>query len=283
VRDYLQLTKPGMVAGNLLPALGAFLLASQGSIDWGLLLSTMIGLGLIIAAACTLNNYIDRGIDSKMKRTKKRSLVSGAVKPQQALIFGHVLLAAGVATLALFTNWLTLAAALVGYFGYVFIYGYAKRRSSLSTLIGGIPGAMPPVVGYVAVSGHLDAAAVILFLILFVWQLPHFYAISIYRRSEYAAADLPVMSVSKGIPAAKKQILIYVFGFGLIVPLLWIYGYTGYVYLVVVFALAVYWLRLCFKGYFGQADDRWARQMFGFSLIVLLVFSTLIGLNAWLP
>lgn len=283
LKDYIQLTKPGMVAGNLLPAMGAFLLASNRQVDWLMLFEMTFGLGLVIAAACAANNYLDRNIDSKMKRTQKRALVRGAVPPGKALIFSGLLLIAGSLMLALLTNWLALIASLIGYVGYVFVYGYFKRRSSLGTLVGTVPGAMPPVVGYAAAAGQLDWAAGLLFLILVFWQMPHFFAIAIFRRNDYAAAWLPVITVRHSVRRAKRQMIAYVGAFIIASVLLWGYGYAGYVYLVLMSALGTRWLLIGIRGLKAADDNGWGRQMFGFSLIVLLIFSAVISLNAWLP
>lgn len=283
LKSYLQLTKPGMVVGNLLPAIGAFLLADNLHIDFSLLVATFGGLALVIAGACAFNNYLDRGIDAKMKRTKKRALVQGAVKPLAALLFANALFLVGAVTLLLATNLYAFTAAMIGFFGYVFVYGYAKRHSHWGTLIGSVPGAMPPVVGYTAVSGRLDSAVLILFVILAVWQMTHFYAIAVYRQADYAAAGLPVLSVRHGLRRTKVEMLIYTCLFLAVAPLLWFYGYAGYVYLLAVVLLGIRWLLLCVRGLTKVDENRWGRQVFGFSLIVLLMFSAIISLNAWLP
>lgn len=283
LKSYFQLTKPGMVVGNLLPAIGAFLLADGLQVDWGLLVATIGGLALVIAGACAFNNYLDRSIDARMKRTSKRALVRGQIKPLPALIFANLLFLVGAVVLFFATNGYAFTAALIGYFGYVFIYGYAKRRSHWGTLVGSIPGAMPPVVGYTAVSGRLDGAVVILFFILAIWQMTHFYAIAVYRRSDYAAAGLPVLSVRCGLKRTKLEMLVYAALFIVIAPLLWFYGYAGFVYLLAVVGLGLRWLLLCLRGFSKVDDNNWGRQVFGFSLLLLLVFSAIISLNAWLP
>jgi heme o synthase len=283
LRDYLQLTKPGMVAGNLLPAVAGFLLASKHHFNGALFIETLVGLALIIAAACAFNNYLDRDIDAKMRRTRSRALVRKTLRPRSALIFADGLLAAGTAVLAVFSNGLALTAALAGFFSYVFIYGYAKRHSHWGTLVGSFPGAMPPLVGYCSVTGRLDAAALILFLTLVFWQMPHFYAIAIYRRQDYADAGLPIWSVKHGLASTKRQMLLFVLAFTLTVPLLYLIGPAGRLYLLVSLALALGWLALCLKGFSAVGDiNSWARRMFGYSLLTLLGLSTVISLNPWL-
>jgi protoheme IX farnesyltransferase len=192
VRDYYHLTKPGIIYGNSLAAVAGFFVASGSVVDWGLLVAMLIGLALIIACGCVLNNYFDRTIDARMERTKNRALVSGRISTTSALLFALLLGAGGVFVLWYFTNPLALAAALGGLLVYVALYTPLKPRSPWALFVGAVAGAMPPVVGYTAVSGVLDWYALGLFAILYVWQLPHFLAIGMYRYEEYAAAGVPL-------------------------------------------------------------------------------------------
>lgn len=285
LRGYYRLTKPGIVYGNTMYLLAGFALASiiARSFNGWLLVATVAGTALVVGSGCVFNNYTDRRIDHHMARTKKRALVTGAISPVNALIFGAVLGAAGFAALVLWTNWTVVAIGAIGFVDYVFLYGYTKRKSMHGTLVGSISGAMPPVAGYCAVTGHFDTAALLLFLILAAWQMPHFYAIAMYRRDDYAKAGLPVMPVAKGMHYTKVQILIYVVLFIGASLLLTIFGYTGMVYFGAMVLLGGLWLRMALQG-FGAADDAaWARKMFGFSLIVTLAISVLWPLGAWLP
>lgn len=241
------------------------------------------GLSLIIASACVFNNYTDRDIDSKMARTKTRALVSGAIPERNAIIYAAVLGIAGGAFLALYTNLLTLAVALTGFFFYVVVYGYFKRRSVYGTIIGSISGATPPVVGYCAVTNHFDVAALILFLILIAWQMPHFYAIAMYRRDDYAAAKIPVLPLKKGMRAAKVQILIYIMAFTAAAAALAVFSYAGYTYLIVAVLLGLTWLGFGLKDFNTSSDKRWGRKMFFVSLAAITALSIMISLNAWLP
>ncbi len=226
---------------------------------------------------------MDRQIDSRMARTKKRALVDGTITPRAALLYGSILGAAGFLLLAFGTNLLTLIVGVVGFVDYVILYGFVKRRSVHGTLVGGISGAMPPVAGYLSVTNHIDATVVLLFAILTLWQLPHFYAIGIYRLSDYKKAKVPILTVVRGVDAAKRQIVLYIIAVALCMPLLTFYGTTGKTYLVVTTLLSILWIRLGLKGFRVDDDSAWARKVFGFSLVVLLVFSILISLNWLLP
>lgn len=283
VKTYYALTKPGIIYGNTLSAAGGFLLAARGSIDVILLLTTLAGIGLVIAAGCVFNNYIDRGIDKKMARTKKRALVQGDISASAALTYAAVLMTTGFALLAVFTNWLTVLLGTIAIFNYVVLYGLSKRHSVWGTIVGSISGALPIAGGYTAVTGHFDAGAWLLFLIMVCWQMPHFYAIAMYRLGDYKAASIPVLPVRKGIQVTKMNIILYVLAFMAASLSLSIAGYTDYVYTAVMGTLGLLWLWKGVQGLRASDDAAWARRMFSFSLKVLLAFSLLISLEAWLP
>ncbi len=283
LKDYYYLTKPGIIRGNALSAVAGFLLAARGHVDVGLLVATIGGLSLVIASACVFNNYIDRGIDSKMARTKQRALARGLISGRSAIIYAALLGTAGGVVLVTYTNGLTALLALFGFVMYVVVYGFWKRRSALGTLVGSVSGAVPPVVGYCAVTNQLDGAALLLFLILVFWQMPHFFAIAMYRVKDYTSAGLPVLPVAKGARATKLQIVAYTIGFAVVSALLSVFGYTGRVYLAVALLLGLAWTGLSLRGFFAVDDSRWARQMFGFSLLVMTVLCLTISVDHFLP
>ena len=283
VQAYYRLTKPGIIYGNSFTTIGAFLLASKGHADIMLLIATLLGVALIIGSGCVYNNYIDRGIDKKMARTKGRALVQGTIPGKHALIFASILSLLGFAALGVFVNLLTVYLGVLGLFFYVVLYGISKRKTVYGTIVGSVSGALPPVAGYCAVTGHFDTGALILFLILTFWQMPHFYAIAMYRHDDYASAGLPVLPVSKGMHTAKIHILAYSFGFLLAATALTIFGYTGYTYTVIMTVLSLVWLWKGISGFKIADDARWGRKMFLFSLIVLTSFSVLISLDSFLP
>ena len=283
-RSYLQLIKPGITLSNTISGVaGFFLAASIVGFDWLVLLGAAGGIAFIIASACVMNNILDRDIDKRMKRTAKRDIASGVIGIKKALIFGIALGVIGFGLLAFLTNTLTVLLGIVAYVWYVAIYGVAKRTTAWSTLIGGVAGALPPVAGYTALTGHVDAGAIILFLILFFWQMPHFYAIAMFRKSDYASAKLPVWSVKYGMKSSKVQILLFTIIFAIVFALPTVFNYTGVVYLVGSLLLSAYWL---YKGIslYNKVDDvKWARQMFGVSLLVMLSMSLLIAVGGYLP
>ncbi|HET7320667.1 MAG TPA: heme o synthase [Candidatus Saccharimonadales bacterium] len=283
LRTYYYLAKPGIVYGNILSTCAGFLLAANGHIKLSLFTATISGTALVIASACVVNNYIDREIDEKMERTRKRAIVSGAVSPAGAFIYAGLLGVIGFTALAISTNWLTFAVGATGYFFYVVVYGTAKRTTIYGTIIGSISGSMPLVAGYTAVTDRLDGGALLLFLLMTVWQMPHFYAIAIYRLKDYQAAGLPVWPVKRGIRSTKRQIILFIALFTIISARLSLGGHTGKTYLAATVLLGLAWL---YKGALGiktKDDAKWARGMFGFSLVVLLGMCAALSLNAWLP
>lgn len=282
-KTYLQLTKPGIIVGNVITAGAGFLLAAQGHIDWFVLFATLIGTALIIGAGCVANNYIDRGIDAKMGRTKSRALATGTIPATHALTFAAVLGTAGFIVLTLFTNALTVAIGAIGLFFYVVMYSIWKRRSVYGTIVGSVAGAAPITAGYTAASGTFDMGAFLVFVVLTAWQLPHFYAIAMFRLKDYRAAGLPVWPVKKGTRATKLQILWSIGIFTLAVVLLTAWGIAGFSYLVVMLVMCALWLWKGVRHFHQPNDTQWGRAMFGFSLLVILVFSFMIAVDAWLP
>ncbi len=282
-KAYYQLAKPGIIYGNLMTTVAGFLLASKGHVDWGLLLATASGVALVMASACALNNYIDRDVDAKMSRTKKRALVTGALPITHAIIYSAALGLAGFLTLGLAVNFLVVILGIIAWTTYIVFYGLAKRLSVHGTLVGTVAGAMPPAAGYCAVSGHFDSGAFILFLILVFWQMPHFYAIAMFRLEDYKAAGIPVLPLMKGLNQTKAQINLYIMAFIVACASLTLFGYTGLVYLVISFMLGALWLRKGLKAFYVTDSVRWARGMFFFSLLVLTILSATIALDAWLP
>ena len=279
-RHYLQLTKPGIIFGNLITVTGGFFLASKGNFDLVLYLAVALSVSLIVASGCVFNNFIDRDIDIKMERTKNRALVTGLISPSQALIYASVLGIVGLALLYSMTNLLSTLLVVIGFVVYVGFYSlYLKRHSVYGTLIGSISGAMPPVIGYCAVSNQFDTGAAILLVIFSIWQMPHSYAIAIFRFNDYAAASIPVLPVKDGILTAKKHIVAWIIAFTIATLMLTVMGYTGYVYFVVAAMMCVYWLHLAIIGFKTEDDTQWAKKLFLVSVIIVTILSILMSVD----
>ena len=209
-RDYLELTKPRVVLLMLITSLVGMFLATRAGVPWTVLLFGNLGIGLCAGAAAAVNHVVDRRIDSVMARTHKRPVTAGRVSPVAALTFALLLAIAGMSLLMVFTNelaaWLTLASLL----GYAVIYtGFLKRATPQNIVIGGLAGAAPPLLGWVAVTGHLSAEPLLLVLIIFAWTPPHFWALAIHRKAKYAKADIPMLPVTHGEHYTKLHILLY--------------------------------------------------------------------------
>lgn len=282
IRQYYQLTKPGIIKGNAITAIAGFLFAANGNVNIILLFQMLVGISLVVASGCVFNNYIDRKIDKKMIRTHNRALATGEIPVINALVYGSILGILGVGILLFYANFITASIAILGFFFYVVMYSFWKRKSVYGTLVGSISGAVPPVVGYVAVTNRLDVGAILLFVTLTLWQMPHFYAIAIYRMKDYGEAGIPVLPIVSGVKAAQIHILLYICAFIVVCALFTFLGFAGYAYLVVVSLLNIIWLAIGIRGLSATDHTRWAKKMFGFSLLTLLVFCVMISINAFL-
>ena len=280
-KRYLQLTKPVMVLGNLVAAAGGYFLASRGDVDAARFFLTLAGIGMVVAAACVCNNYIDRHIDRKMARTRNRVLALGQVAPAAALVYAGILGLGGTALLWATTNTLCLAIVWAGFADYVILYSLILKRVSVySTLVGSLAGAAPPLAGYLAANPHFDAGALILLAIFSLWQIPHSYAIAVFRREDYTRAAIPLLPVMYGTATAKMHILGYILAFMLTAPLLTMFGYTGRAYLAAASLVGLAWLALAWTGSPGSDDSRWARRLFTFSLVGITLLSVMMAVDA---
>jgi len=209
-RRYLELTKPRVVALILFTALVGMLLATPGMVPLPTLFFGLLGIGLAAAAGATLNHVVDQRIDALMDRTRWRPLPSGDLDARRALVFALGMATVSMLLLVVFSNPLTALLTFVAFIGYAVIYTmYLKRATPQNIVWGGIAGAMPPLLGWTAVTGEVSVEGLLLVLLVFVWTPPHFWALAIKRRDEYARADVPMLPVTHGLTYTKLQILIY--------------------------------------------------------------------------
>lgn len=284
IRNYWLVIKPGILFGNLVSVTGGFLLASRGSVEIAMLLSTVAGVGMVVASACVLNNCIDRGIDRLMARTRRRVLANGLMSPQSAVSYALVLGVGGGALLLATDSRLSLAIVLCGFVVYAGLYSlYLKRRSATAPLVGSLAGAAPPVAGYCAATHHFDAGALILLLIFALWQVPHFYAIAIYRLEDYVAAAVPVLPIKKGVSVAKKHIIGYILAFTSATLMLTFCGYAGYYYFAVALSLGLVWLSVAWAAYKAHDDRPWMRQLFLCSLAIIFILNVMMSVDFQTP
>lgn len=240
-RDYIELTKPRILNMVLITTVLGFFMGGKGIQSWTLLIYAILGTGAVVGGACALNNYLERDVDALMHRTKNRPIPAGRIIPQHALYFGTALVLLGTAFLVWKVNLLTGFLGLLSAFMYVLAYTPSKRTTPLNTLIGAIPGALPPLGGWTAATGQLEVGAWVLFLIMFAWQQPHFYAIAWMYRDDYERGGLKMLPVVE--PGGKqtcREVIVYSL---LLVPLSALpsfIGMTGKVYLIGAILLTAY-------------------------------------------
>ena len=274
LKKYLFLTKPGILFGNFITTLGGFFLAAQGSIDILLLLLTLLGTTLVVASGCVVNNVIDQDIDTQMQRTQNRALVKKTISPTVALIYAFVLGLIGFSILWFGVNAYAFLFAMIGFIVYVGFYSlWTKRTSIHQTVIGSISGASPPVIGYTAVTHHFDVAALLLFLAYALWQMPHSWAIAIYRFDDYKNAGIPILPVARSIYRTKVECVIYIVLFAAVLNGLYCFGYTNIFFLVTFNALTAYWFYLSIIGFKAENDQLWAKRFFLYSVILITLLS----------
>jgi heme o synthase len=276
VADYVTLTKPKVQLLLLLTTVTTMYVAGDPSLS--LIALTLIGGSLSAGGAAAVNHYWDRDIDAEMRRTSTRPVPSGRISPRAALIFGVVLAALSFAELAAAVNVLSAVLALSGFLGYVFVYTiWLKRRSPQNIVIGGAAGAVPPLVGWAAVTGGLDPAALYLFAIVFYWTPPHFWALSLLMKDEYARVGVPMMPVVHGETETRRQIVLYTCLLVVLTLLPVAFGFFGALYATLAVALGGAFLVLAVRLQ-RSADRRAALRTYLFSLLYLaLLFCAMVA------
>ena len=282
-RYYLALTKPKVVALIVFTAIVGTLLASPGLPPLDALIWGNLGIAAASACAATINHVLDQRIDAQMTRTRGRPLPRGRLTEQQALVFAAVLGVLSMAILAFLVNLLTAALTFVSLIGYAVIYTvWLKRATSQNIVIGGAAGAAPPVLGWTAVSGHVDPNALLLFLIIFVWTPPHFWALAIARRDDYARAGIPMLPVTHGVAYTRLHVLLYTVLLVLVTLLPFLTRMSGLIYLAIALVLNGTFL------YYALALKMTARQglpmrVFRFSVTYLMWLFAALLVDHYLP
>ena len=282
-RDYFELTKPRVVALIVLTAVVGTLLASHGLPPLDALIFGNIGIALSAASAAAVNHVLDRRIDARMARTRKRPLPSGHLAPAQALAFALLLGVISMVILVAFVNVLTAALTFASLIVYAVVYTvWLKRATPQNIVIGGAAGAAPPVLGWVAVTNHIDPQALLLFLIIFAWTPPHFWALAIARRHDYAKADIPMLPVTHGVEFTRLHVLFYTVLLSVITLLPYMTGMSGLIYLVAALLLngRFLWLAIALK--FAPRDEQ-PMRMFRFSITYLMWLFLALLLDHYLP
>ena len=233
LRDYLELTKPKVVALMILTSIIGMFLSVPGMVPIDVLILGNVGIALCAGAAAVINHVVDRKIDLKMSRTLNRPVAKGRVSPYQALLFSTILGLIGMAILLVYINSLTAWLTLASLFGYAVLYtSYLKRATPQNIVIGGLAGAVPPLLGWTAVTGEVHGHALLLVLIIFAWTPPHFWALAVHRKDEYAKAEIPMLPVTHGEKYTKISILLYTVLMILVTLLPFAVGMSGWLYIL---------------------------------------------------
>jgi len=281
--DYLALCKPKIVTLIIFTAVVGMFLSTPGMVPLQALIFGTIGIGLAAASAAAINHVVDYRIDSIMARTMRRPLPKGNVSIQGAILFAFLLAALSMVILTYFVNVLTAILTAVSLIGYGFIYSmYLKRATPQNIVIGGLAGAAPPVLGWTAITGTLDPNSLLLLLIIFAWTPPHFWALAIYRRKDYASVDIPMLPVTHGVEFTRLHILLYTIILSLVTLLPFITYMSGPLYLFGAIVLDAGFLYYAIR---MQRDhsDRLAMQTFSYSIVYLMALFTFLLVDHYVP
>jgi len=274
-KNLLSITKPGIVIANIITTSGGFIVASHGrDFNYFSYFFTILGMFFIISCGCVFNNYIDQDIDQLMQRTKKRVLAQKLISLKTAFYFGIILGIIGFIILLIFTNILSLIIALFGLFVYIILYSFWLKRCFIyAIIIGSISGGIPPVVGYCAATNSLDKIAIILFIILFFWQIPHSYSIGILYIKDYDTANIPIIYLIKNIKKTKIYILLSSLGFIFFTTIFYILEYKKISYILIPICIGIVWILIICKGFFVKNNIFWARNLFLITILTLIIIN----------
>ncbi len=281
-REYYELTKPRVVFLLVFTAVIGMFLATPGVVPWSVLFGGCAGIWLCSASAAVLNQWADREADARMARTRRRPLPTGSLSDFEALSFAAVLCVSGAGLLYWLTNTLTMWLTLISLVGYAVVYTlFLKRATPQNIVIGGAAGAAPPLLGWTAVTGEVHAHALVLFLIIFAWTPPHFWALAIDRREEYARAGIPMLPVTHGVKFTSLQILLYTAILFAVSLLPYVAKMSGWLYLAGALALGVPYLLWSWQLVKKPVDDL-PRKLFNYSIIYLMAIFAFMLLDHYL-
>lgn len=276
-RQYLQLTKPRVVMLSTFCAVIGMFLATDAMVPWDLLLAATAGITLLSAAGFVLNCLIERHIDARMRRTAHRGVARGQISVTSALVFATILGCIGSMLLYMFVNPFTMWLTIATFVAYALVYTMLlKPLTPQNIVIGGAAGAMPPVLGWAAVTNEVTAPALVLFLIIFVWTPPHFWALALYRVEDYRRSGLPMLPVTHGSAFTRLNMLLYTVMLVVVSVLPYLIGMSGILYLVSALVLGAFFLKYAWQ-LWRVYSDALARKTFSFSILYLaLLFAALL-------
>ena len=280
---YVALCKPKVVSLIVFTAVVGMFLASPTTVPWDILIYGALGIGLAASSAAAINHVVDHRIDSVMARTMRRPLPKGRISISNAVIFSWFLGTISMGILAFLVNPLTAGLTGLSLIGYGFIYSmFLKRATPQNIVIGGAAGAAPPVLGWTAVTGTLDPNSLLLFLIIFAWTPPHFWALAIYRREDYAAVNIPMLPVTHGVEFTRLHILLYTILLFIISLLPYLVGMSGVFYLVGAVLLGAGFLYHAIRMQYDH-EDRLAMQTFSYSIVYLMLMFAFLLIDHYIP
>lgn len=282
-RDYYALTKPGVVQLLVFTAVVGMFLATPGMVPWDVLVFGSLGIGLAAASGATINQILDHRLDSEMLRTRNRPLPTGRVTERDAFVFALALGLTGLAVLALLVNALTAVLTFLSLIGYAVVYTvYLKRATPQNIVIGGAAGAAPPVLGWTAVQNEVSAYALLLFLIIFTWTPPHFWALAVARRSEYAKVDIPMLPVTHGEALTKSFIVYYTILLLVVTVLPYLTGMSGMLYLLAAVSLGAGFLYYALRLKLSPTSAL-GMKTFSYSISYLMALFTFLLVDHYMP
>ncbi|MDG1249838.1 MAG: heme o synthase [Gammaproteobacteria bacterium] len=282
-RDYVELCKPKVIALMLFTVIVGMLMAAPGAVTLAQMLYALVGIGLVASSAAAINHVADSRIDAAMDRTKLRPLPSGSLDKTQVLIFALVIGGLGMLLLILKINLLTAVLTFASLVGYAVIYTmYLKRATPQNIVIGGAAGATPPLLGWTAVTGQVEADGLLLFLIIFTWTPPHFWALAIYRKEEYAKVDIPMLPVTHGEDYTRLHITLYTVLMSLITIFPYFTGMSGLVYLIGAILLNAGFLYYAISLQLTKSRTK-AMATFVYSIVYLMVLFAVLLFDRYLP
>lgn len=277
---FLGLLKPRIIVGNLISSLGGFFLASKGNINYYLLLLNLMSLSFVVGSSCVFNNVIDYKLDRLMNRTKNRILVTNTHIYNFAIFFAIFLGILGLFIFGWFINILCMVLSFLGLIIYVVFYSFfLKKRSMYSTIIGSISGAIPPVLGYCSVTNHIDWCAINLFFVLFLWQIPHSYAIFIMHLDDYKNANIPIFPVVQSLSITRVHMNIFILFFLVFSCLLTVTHCTGYKFFFILLIFSTVWFYIATKKYYHDNYITFSKSVFYCSIIIMLIMNVMMSID----
>lgn len=281
MRDLVALTKPRITLLVLVTTAGGLGLA-PGSLPWYLHVLTIVCTGMVVSAASTLNNWLERDTDALMRRTMRRPLAAGRVHPNVAFAFGMILAAISIPALIFFVHPLPGLLAFIAFVSYTWIYTPMKRMTTDALHVGAVPGAMPPLIGWTAVTGEIDLAGLVLFMILFTWQLPHSLAIFMSLADDYARGGHRVHPVVRGQPSARRWTLVWAVAQLAVSLLLLPLGTAGWIYGIAALVAGLAFVAQALRGVIAEPEPGWSRRLMFGSIRYLCVIFLALAVDSWI-